>query len=76
MACAFATVGHKDEKMFAARAVVAQQRMKDFDSQHIESTAWEFAMVGHEDDQLSAALAVVAQQFMQDFNSQDSANKA
>ena len=45
-AWAFATVGQKNEPLFAALAKAAEQRMKDFKAQEISSTAWAFATVG------------------------------
>ena len=69
-------MGHKDEQLFAALAVAAQQRIKDLVSKNIANAAWAFAAVGHNDEELFAAVAVAAQQRMNHFNSQDIANTA
>ena len=39
-AWAFATVGHKEERLFTALEVAAEQRMRDFKSQDLANTAW------------------------------------
>ena len=38
-AWAFATVGHKEERLFTALAVAPEQRMRDFNSQGLANTA-------------------------------------
>ena len=38
-AWAFATVGHKDERLFSMLAAAAVQRMRDFISQELANTA-------------------------------------
>ena len=47
-AWAFATVGHKNERLFTALAAAAERRIKDFNSQEVVNTAWAFATVGRE----------------------------
>ena len=65
-----ATVGHKEERLFAALAVAAELRMRDFISQYLTNTAWAFATVGNKEDRLFTALAVAAERRMRDFNLQ------
>ena len=48
-AWAFATLGHKDERLFSTLAAAAEQRMRDFNSQELANTAWAFATVGRKD---------------------------
>ena len=68
-AWAFATVGHKDERLFSTLAAAAERRMRDFNSQELANTAWAFATVGHKDERLLSTLAAAAEQRMRDFNS-------
>ena len=42
----FATVGHKDERLFKALAAATEQRMRDFNSQELANTVWAFAKLG------------------------------
>ena len=65
---AFATVGHKDERLFSMLAAAAELRMRDFNSQELANTAWAFATVGHMDEQLFSTLAAAAEQCMRDFH--------
>ena len=62
--------------MALGRAALAEQHMRDFNSQNIANTAWGFAAVGHKDEQMFSKLAAAAEQGMTDFNSQDLANTA
>ena len=39
-AWAFATVGHKDERLFSTLAAAAERRMRDFNSQNLANIAW------------------------------------
>ena len=55
-------MGHKEERLFTALEVAAEQRMQDFNSQDLANTAWAFATVGHKEERLFAALAVSAEQ--------------
>ena len=75
-AWAFATVGHKKERLFTAMAAAAERRMRDFNSQDLVNTAWASATVGHKEERLFTALAAAAEQRMKDFHSQDLANTA
>ena len=55
-AWAFATVGHKEERLFTAlAAAAAEQRMRDFNSQGLVNTEWAFATVGRKEEQLFTA---------------------
>ena len=63
-AWAFATASHKDEGLFTALAVAAEQRMWDFNSQDLANTA--FARVSHKDERLPRGLAAAAERG--DFN--------
>ena len=51
-AWAFATVGHKDERLFSTLAAAAERRMRDFNSQNLANTAWAFATVSHKASRL------------------------
>ena len=55
--------------MALGRAVLAEQRMRDFNSQDIANTAWAFATVGHKDERLFSTLAAAAEQRLQDVTS-------
>ena len=63
-AWAFATVGHKDERLYSTLAAAAQQRMRDFNSQELANTAWVFVtvghLVGHKEERLFTAWAAAA----------------
>ena len=48
-AWAFATVGHKDKRLFTALAAAAQWRMMDLNLQELANTAWAFATVSQKD---------------------------
>ena len=39
-AWAFATVSHKDERLFSMLAAAAERRMMDFNPQNLANTAW------------------------------------
>ncbi len=54
-AWSFATVGHKEARLFTALAAAAERRMRDFNSQALANTAWAFAVMGHSDEQLVRA---------------------
>ena len=58
---AFATVGHKDERLCTALPAAAERRMREFNSQDLANTAWAFATVGHKNERLFTALAAVAE---------------
>ena len=89
-AWAFATMGHREETLFAALAAAAEWRMRDFTSQHLATTAWmrdfnsqglantawAFSTVRSKEKRLVNALAVAAGWRLRDFNSQDLANMA
>ena len=62
--------------MALGRAALAEQRMRDFNSQDLANTAWAFATVGHKDERLFSMLAAAAERRMRDFNSQVLANTA
>ena len=74
LAWAFATIGQKDEQLFAALAGAAVQRVGDFNSQELANTAWSFAMVGHRNRWLFTAVTAATQQHMRDFNLQHLTN--
>ena len=61
-AWAFATVGHKDERLFSTLAAAAERRTMDFNSQNLANTAWAFATAGHKDERLFSTLAAAAEQ--------------
>ena len=46
-AWAFATVSHKDERLFSTLAAVAEWCMREFHSQGLANTAWAFATVNY-----------------------------
>ena len=58
------------------RAALAEQRIRDFNSQELANTTWAFAMVGHKDERLFSTLAAAAEQSVRDFHSQELANAA
>ena len=66
-AWAFATVGHKEERLFTALAAAAERRMRDFNSQDLANTAWAFTTVGHKGERLFSMLAAAVEQRMKDF---------
>ena len=45
-AWAFATMSHKDERLFTALAAAAERCMRDFNPQELVNTAWAFATAG------------------------------
>ena len=59
-AWAFATMNRLDEKLFAALARAAEQRVNEFNAQNLANTAWAFATVNRSDEKLFAALARAA----------------
>eukprot|EP00747_Dinoflagellata_sp_TGD_P111195 gnl/TRDRNA2_/TRDRNA2_171166_c6_seq1.p1 gnl/TRDRNA2_/TRDRNA2_171166_c6~~gnl/TRDRNA2_/TRDRNA2_171166_c6_seq1.p1 ORF type:complete len:230 (+),score=47.62 gnl/TRDRNA2_/TRDRNA2_171166_c6_seq1:292-981(+) len=61
LAWAFATLGHSDEKLFAAFARAAELQMHEFNAKSLASTAWAFATLGESDEKLFAALARAAE---------------
>ena len=69
-------MGRKEEQLFTALAVVAERRMRDFNSQALANTAWAFATVGHKEERLFTALAAAAERSIRDFNSQGLVNTA
>ena len=73
-AWAFATWGHKEERLFTALAAAAERRMRNFTSQDLANSAWAFATVGHKEERLFSALAAAAERRMRDFTSQNLAN--
>ena len=58
-AWAFATVGHKDERLFSTLSAAAERRLGDLGSQGLVGTAWAFATMDHKDEQLFSTLAAV-----------------
>ena len=60
-AWAFATMSHKDERLFTALAAAAERRMGDFNPQQLANTAWAFATISHKDERLFTASAAVAE---------------
>ena len=59
-AWAFATVDHKEERLFAALAAAAEWRMKDFNLQELANIAWAFATAVRVDETLCMAWAIGA----------------
>ena len=55
-AWAFATVGHKDDRLFSTLAAVAERRMMNFNSQKLVNLAWAIATVRHDKDDLFMVL--------------------
>ena len=47
--------------MALGRAVLAEQRMRDFNSQELTNTAWAFATVGHHDERLFSTRAAATE---------------
>ena len=76
VAWAFATGGHKEERLFTALGAAAERRMMDFKSQELVNTAWAFAMVGNKEEGLFTALATAAERSLRNFNAQGLANAA
>ena len=56
-AWAFAKLGRSDQKLFAALARAAEQRLVEFNAQDLANMAWAFAKVGQLEEKLFAALA-------------------
>merc|ERR1712224_998624 len=69
-AWAFATLGHKDEWLFAALAAAAERRLRDFNSQELANTAWAFATLDHKDERLLAVLAAASERRISNFGLQ------
>ena len=55
MAWASAMVDQSDEKLFAALAGAAAQRVNDFKPQGLAKTAWAFASMGQSDNKVFSA---------------------
>ena len=68
-------MSHRDEKLFAALARVAQWRLSTFNTQNV-TTAWAFATAEHRDEKLFAALARAAERRLSEFNAQELGNTA
>ena len=62
--------------LFAAVAMAAQRRMRDFNPQNLANTAWAFATAGQKEALLFAALTTAVQRRMGDFKPQGLANTA
>jgi len=75
-AWSFATVKCRDEKLFAALALAAQQRHSDFHPQEIANTAWAFATVKDRHAKLLAVLAIATERRLSKFDPQNFANTA
>ena len=67
-AWAFATVKHRNEKLFAALARAAERRLSEFKPQELANTAWAFARVNHRDERLFGALAKAAMWQLSELN--------
>ena len=61
------TLGHKEERLFAALAAAAERRMRDFNLLDLANIAWAFATVGHKEERLFKPLAAAAERRMRDF---------
>ena len=61
-AWAFATVKHRDERLFAGLAGAAERRFISFTVQNLANTAWAFATIGNSDAPLFSALARASEQ--------------
>ena len=71
-----ATLGEKDELLFAALERVATRCLGKFTLQNLANTAWAFATVDRSDELLFAALARAAERRLDEFNARDLANTA
>ena len=58
---AFATVGLRDEKLFAALVSTADRWLSKFHAQDVANTAWAFAAVSLPDEKLLVAVARAAE---------------
>ncbi len=60
-AWAFATVNHRDEKIFITLARAAERHVSEFKAQEHAITAWAFATLTHQDEKLFTILARAAE---------------
>jgi len=58
----------RDEKLFAALAMAAERRPRDFNSQEVANKAWALAAVNYRDEKLFAALEIAAEVRLNGFN--------
>ena len=56
--------------------MAAEQRLENFEAQHISNTAWGFGTLGQYNERLFAALAKAAEQRLKDFSTQAISNIA